>query len=340
MTRNNKKTIITTEIASLVVSKMDTEKYTVSQIAEALEITRQTVWRILRDKNRNIPFIEAKEKRKKTCNIRNSVNSEIEQFLNNAISVNNSMTQAEMRDMIAKTGAGYISQSTVSRKLKKMGITRKQLTLVPIERNTVERINQRRMYSLEISRISDENLIFLDETGFSEHTTREYGYSPAGNKAYVNVPANRKRDKSLLCAINKEGVIGYELKEGSYNGESFIGFINRVIVPYFYEHPTSILIMDNARIHKTQPVLSALVSGNIRYKFNVPYSPELNPIEEFFSMVKSRFSSIRVSNPTLSIGECVNHILGTGINYSSLCSGFYRNMRSWIVKGERGEEFI
>lgn len=245
-----------------------------------------------------------------------------------------------MRDMVAEMGAGYISQSTVSRKLKKMGITRKILTLVPIERNTVERINQRRIYSLEISRISDENLIFLDETGFNMHTTRKYGYSQVGNKAYVNVPAKRGINQSLLCAISKEGVIGYELKEGSYNAESFIGFINRVIVPYFHEHPISVLIMDNARIHKTQAVLRALASGNIRYKFNVPYSPELNPIEEFFSLVKSQFSAIRVNNPTLSICECVDHILGAGIDYSSQCSGFYRNMRSWVVKGERGEEFI
>lgn len=65
MTRNIKRCTITAEIANLVVSKMESGKYTVSQIAEALEMTRQTVWRILRDEARGIPFYLIKRKKKK-----------------------------------------------------------------------------------------------------------------------------------------------------------------------------------------------------------------------------------------------------------------------------------
>lgn len=61
-----------------------------------------------------------------------------------------------------------------------------------------------------------------------------------------------------------------------------MGFSNYNIVPYFYEHLTSVLIINNALIHKTQFVLSALAAGNIKYKFKVSYSLDLNPIEELF----------------------------------------------------------
>ena len=44
-------------------------------------------------------------------------------------------------------------------------------------------------------------------------------------------------------------------------------------------------IEKNVRFHKTTAVLDSLRSRSIAFKFLVPYSPELNPIEEFFSML-------------------------------------------------------
>ena len=40
--------------------------------------------------------------------------------------------------------------------------------------------------------------------------------------------------------------------------------------------------MGNVRIHKTAAVEIILQSNGIAFKFLTPYSPELNPIEEFF----------------------------------------------------------
>lgn len=57
MTKNNKKIIVTTEIASLIVLKTKSGKYALSQIVEIIEITRQAVWQNLRDKDREILFL-------------------------------------------------------------------------------------------------------------------------------------------------------------------------------------------------------------------------------------------------------------------------------------------
>ena len=40
--------------------------------------------------------------------------------------------------------------------------------------------------------------------------------------------------------------------------------------------------MDNVRFHKTELVREFLISNNISFDFIPPYSPALNPIEEFF----------------------------------------------------------
>ena len=88
-----------------------------------------------------------------------------------------------------------ICHSTISRKIKKIGITRKRLTLIPGEKNSAANLDARAIYASEVSRISLENLIFLDETGFNQHTRRKYGYSVINQKAYINVPANRNVNK-------------------------------------------------------------------------------------------------------------------------------------------------
>jgi hypothetical protein len=86
---------------------------------------------------------------------------------------------------------------------------------------------------MEIERMSDENLIFLDETGFNEHTQRKYGYSLGSTKAFITLLANRNVNKSLMCAISSSGVFGYELITGAYNSNLFINFINTHLISYF-----------------------------------------------------------------------------------------------------------
>ena len=73
--------------------------------------------------------------------------------------------------------------------------------------------------------------------------------------------------------------------------------------------------------------------------FLVPYSPELNPIEGFFSMIKARFKTIRVAEHSLDIITCVDRIFVQENNFSNECCGFFRHVREWLVKAIRSELF-
>ena len=53
--------------------------------------------------------------------------------------------------------------------------------------------------------------------------------------------------------------------------------------------------MDNLSAHKTQEVLQYMHENDIKYIFNVPYSPDFNPIEAVFSKVKSFFKKRKLS---------------------------------------------
>jgi transposase len=77
--------------------------------------------------------------------------------------------------------------------------------------------------------------------------------------------------------------------DGAVDEEKFLSFLDRLL-------PTlkagDVLIMDNCTIHKTDAVKDKLGTVGARPLFLPPYSPELNPIEETWSLVKGIFKSL------------------------------------------------
>ncbi|KAI0981105.1 hypothetical protein GJ496_006541 [Pomphorhynchus laevis] len=69
---------------------------------------------------------------------------------------------------------------------------------MPEERNVADRIAARKEYAIDVSRIPDNNLVFLDVTGFNEHLKGHFAYSPINNKAYTIVLANKGINKCYL----------------------------------------------------------------------------------------------------------------------------------------------
>lgn len=54
------------------------------------------------------------------------------------------------------------------------------------------------------------------------------------------------------------------------------------------------VFMDNLAVHKGDEVLTEMTKLNMVRIFNVPYSPEFNPIESVFSIVKQQFKRDRL----------------------------------------------
>ena len=100
------------------------------------------------------------------------------------------------------------------------------------------------------------------------------------------------------------------------------------------------LIMGNACIYKSETSLSYLNTKNISYDFLPPYSPQLNPIEKFFSSLKARYHCVRpiartnkelISNLTQNFNEISNG------DYSF--HGSYDHVKDYLVKTFNRELF-
>jgi transposase len=82
-------------------------------------------------------------------------------------------------------------------------------------------------------------------------------------------------------ALSAEGIITKLSKK--VNGKKYFAFIKRL----FKHNKRMVLIVDNARWHLTEEILGFIRANKIKLIRLPPYSPELNPIEQYWKNVKN-----------------------------------------------------
>ncbi len=74
-------------------------------------------------------------------------------------------------------------------------------------------------------------------------------------------------------------------------GERFFNFVRGSLIPNMLPfngvNPVSVAVMDNCSVHHVQEVKQLFKDAGILLFFLPPYSPDMNPIEETFSFVKT-----------------------------------------------------
>lgn len=97
--------------------------------------------------------------------------------------------------------------------------------------------------------------------------------------------------------------------------------------------------MDNVSFHKTAVVRQFLTSNRIRYDYLPRYSPELNPIEEVFSMLKSQYYRLERPNNYEEIKRNVIACLSNWETYNTNFENFYEHMKMYLDKSFTRENF-
>jgi len=76
--------------------------------------------------------------------------------------------------------------------------------------------------------------------------------------------------------------------QGSTDGAVFEDFIEQLLHHCGrWPEPKSVLIMDNASFYHSATIDQLCVEAGVKLLYLPPYSPDLNPIEEFFAELKS-----------------------------------------------------
>jgi len=127
--------------------------------------------------------------------------------------------------------------------------------------------------------------VFLDETGSHLGMVRHYARAPRGERAVGRAPRNRGRTRTTITALTLAGMGPGLVVEGGISTAGFEAYIEQLLAPPL--QPGQIVVMDNLRQHQGARTRAVIEARGAELWFLPAYSPDLNPIEEAFSKVKT-----------------------------------------------------
>jgi transposase len=133
--------------------------------------------------------------------------------------------------------------------------------------------------------IDPENLVFLDETGILLGLTRTHARSALGTRAYDLKPFYRGAKVTAIGAVSINNVVALMTMDGSMNSKAFEVFIEHFLVPELWVG--AVVIMDNLPAHKLASITPMIEAVGAKVISLSPYSPDFNPIELWWSQLKS-----------------------------------------------------
>ena len=171
-------------------------------------------------------------------------------------------------------------------------------------------------------RIDPSRLVFIDETWTKTNMAPLRGWAQRGQRIRAKVPHGRWQTMTFLAALRHDRITAPWFIDQPINGETFQLYIEKVLVPTL--QPGDIVIMDNLGSHKSKAVRRAIRAAGARLFYLPKYSPDLNPIEQFFAKLKHwlRKAAQRTAETvynalgsilnTVSPAECANYFANAG----------------------------
>jgi transposase len=172
------------------------------------------------------------------------------------------------------------------------------------------------------ARIEASRLVFIDETWVKTNMAPLRGWCRKGVRLKTRVPHGHWKTLTFLAALRVDQVTAPGVFDGPINGECFLSYVEQVLVPSL--RPRDIVVMDNLGSHKARAIRDAITQAGARLVFLPAYSPDLNPIEQTFSKIKSVLrramgrtvpaveAALKEVIPKISASECQNYFRNAG----------------------------
>ncbi|KAF4439495.1 transposase [Fusarium acutatum] len=173
------------------------------------------------------------------------------------LAVQPNMYRDEMVEFLEQEFETTIPASNTGRALRSARWTRKTARRVAKGRNA----DLRDYYLYKLSFYRSYQLVYIDESGC---------------------------DRRILPAYTQEGILHYDIFPGSTDSAKFEEFIEQLLHHCGkWLELNSVLVMDNASFYRSPVIEQICEDAGVKLLYLSPYSPDFNPIEEFFAELKS-----------------------------------------------------
>jgi len=167
--------------------------------------------------------------------------------------------------------------------------------------------------------------------GLNLAMVRLYARCLGGERVYDERPGNKGQNITLIGAMSDEGLIASMTFPGSLNTDSFLVFIEQVILPQLWAG--AIVVMDNLSVHYATVTTNLIESVGAKVKLLPSYSPDLSPIELCWSKLKeiirsAKARTIEALDEAITITNAINAITDeNALDWFQHCGLYFEPLR-------------
>ncbi len=138
---------------------------------------------------------------------------------------------------------------------------------------------------MRLSERAASDFVIVDEMGSNLNLTPRYARAPQGERAFGTVSRNTPPNTTLIAALSVEGMGAAMVVEGATDTAAFEVYVEHFLVPTL--QAGKVVVWDNLSAHKSQRVQQLIERRGCELWPLPAYSPDLSPIEEAFSKLKT-----------------------------------------------------
>ena len=199
----------------------------------------------------------------------------------------------------------------------RLGLDAQKKTLAAAERSEEQRQN----FRAQLATRPADDFVIVDETGSNLNLTPRYARAPRGERAQGSIPRNTPPNSTLIAAMTLDGMGAAMVLDGATDTQAFEVYVEHFLVPTL--RPGQVVVLDTLSAHKGTRVRELISTAACDLWYLPSYSPDLSPIEEAFSKLKTllRQAAARTKEALLdALGVALSQITSSdALGYFTHC---------------------
>ena len=155
--------------------------------------------------------------------------------------------------------------------------------------------------------LKDLPVVYIDETGIDRYLYRPYERAPRGEKVYEKISGRRFERTSIVAGQVDGEFIAPKIYKESMTSDFFVECFKTRLLPDL--KTPHVIVMDNASFHPKNILDENCIQDKHFFLSLQPYSPDLNPIEQVWAILKKKVTDLLREVP--NVFECLERFFKT-----------------------------